>query len=321
MSTRTQSSTGRRHNERVTRWNNIVRNLASRNAGRMMLMDLEYELRALNQARFTSDGRYFNSIEGQGWMNRVFQERKDELEVDFLDRGTLRTEEATNVPAISTFVPSNQETRLGSVTVVPQVLQSTSEREQRSDVSDRLGEAPVRRTLHPRRRLGLVNQAVETTSGTSRSERTTSTSRQERRPDRSSLMWSRPIPSPWHVYKQDLIKLNLQTVRFAADAMRTLKGAKVSVNGLYSIVGVDLLIAAGNDFSSTTALLFADLEGLPLTNTMSHVNARPLKDVRMNHSKQNRVERPGCFLTIRAPTGQHVKMFKQVRAPPAHVKD
>ena len=54
MSTRTQSSTGRRHNGRVMRWNNIVRNLVSRIAGRMILMDLEHELRALDQARFTT---------------------------------------------------------------------------------------------------------------------------------------------------------------------------------------------------------------------------------------------------------------------------
>ena len=33
------------------RWNNIVRNLASGNAGRVILMDLELELRALGQAR------------------------------------------------------------------------------------------------------------------------------------------------------------------------------------------------------------------------------------------------------------------------------
>ena len=84
---------------------------------------------------------------------------------------------------------------------------------------------------------------------------------------------------------------------------------------------MDLLIAAGTKLSSTTALRFAELEGLPSTNTMGHVNARSLEDVRMNHSKQNRVERPGCFMTIRAPTGQNVKMIKQMRAPPAHVKE
>ena len=43
-------------------------------------------------------------------------------------------------------------------------------------------------TIHPRLSLGAVNQTVDTTSDTSRSETTTSTSREERRQDRSSLM-------------------------------------------------------------------------------------------------------------------------------------
>ena len=54
---------------------------------------------------------------------------------------------------------------------------------------------------------------------------------------------------------------------------------------------------------------------------MGPVNARPLQDVRMNHGEGNREERPRRFLTTRAPIGQHVKMFKQVRAPPSHVKE
>ena len=164
---------------------------------------------------------------------------------------------------------------------------------------------------------------METTS-TSRSEtrsETTGTSREERRPDRSSLIWSRPILSPWHVYKDDLMSVNLQTVRFAADAMRMLNGARLSVNGLYSIIGVDWLIAAGINFSSTSALRFADLEGLPSNNTMGAVNARPLQDVKLNHDEGNREERPGRFLTARAPIGQHVKMFRQIKAPPGHVKE
>ena len=32
-------------------------------------------------------------------------------------------------------------------------------------------------------------------------------------------------------------------------------------------------------------------------------------------------ERPGRFLTTRAPIGQHVKMVRQIRAPPGHVKE
>ena len=174
----------------------MVQNLANRNAGRMILMVLELELRAMDQARCTTDGIHIDSNDGQGWMNRVFQERLDELEFELFDLGVLRVEEATNEPAISTFVPPNLETRLGSVPTVPQVPQSSNEQGQRSDVLDRLGGAPVRRTSHLRWRLGPINPTADTTSGTSRSE-TTSTSREKRRPDRNFLMWSRPIPSPW----------------------------------------------------------------------------------------------------------------------------
>ena len=81
--------------------------------------------------------------------------------------------------------------------------------------------------------------------------------------------------------------------------MRMLNGARLSVSGLYSITGVDWLIAAGIN-SSTTALRFAHLEGLPSNNTMGPVNARPLQDVKLNHDEGNREERPGRFLTTRA---------------------
>ena len=85
MSTKTLTATGRRHNEGVVRWNNILRNLASRNAGRLILMDIEHELRAMDQARLTTDGIHFDSIEGQAWLNRVFQEHLDEREVELFD--------------------------------------------------------------------------------------------------------------------------------------------------------------------------------------------------------------------------------------------
>ena len=103
--------------------------------------------------------------------------------------------------------------------------------------------------------------------------------------------------------------------------MRMLNGARLSVSGLYSITGVDWLIAAGINFSSTTALRFADLEGLPSNNTMGPVNARPLQDVKLNHDEGNREERPGRFLITRAPIGQHVKTFRQLKTSPSHVKE
>ena len=117
------------------------------------------------------------------------------------------------------------------------------------------------------------------------------------------------------------MRLNLRTVSFAADAMRMLNGARLSVNGLYSITGVDWLIAAGINFSSTTGLRFADLEGLPSNNTMGPVNARPLQNVKLNHDEGNREERPGRFLTTRSPIGKHVKMFRQIKAPQGHVEE
>ena len=54
------------------------------------------------------------------------------------------------------------------------------------------------------------------------------------------------------------------------------------------------LIAAGIKFSSTTALIFADLKGLPSNNTMG-----PLQDVKLNHDEGNREGRPGRLLTTR----------------------
>ena len=230
-------------------------------------MDIEHELRAMDQARLTTDGIHFDSIKGQAWLNRVFQERLDELEVELFDTGVLKKEETASEPVISTFVPPNLETRLGRVPAMTYRPQSSSEPRQRTDVQDRLGEAPIRRTIHPRRRLVPVNP----------------------------------------IYKQDLMKLNLQTKRFAADVKRMLS--------------VDWLIVAGLNFSSTTALRFADLEGLPSNNTMGPVSARPLQDVKLNHDEGNREERRGKFLTTRAPIGQHVKMFRQIRAPVGHVKD
>ena len=286
MNVRSLTAARRRHNEGVVRWNNILRNLASRNAGRMILMDIEHELRAMDQARLTTDGIHFDSIEGQACLNRVFQERLDELEAELFDTGVLKEEGTANDAVITTFVPPSLETRLGTVpTVTNYRQQSSSEPGQMAEVQDRLGEAPVRRTIHPRRRLGPVNPIEEATS-TSRSDtrsQTTSNSREERRPGRGSLMWSRPIPSLWHVYKDELMKLDLQRVSFIEDARRRLNGARLSVCRLYSITGVDWLIAASINFSSTTALRFADLEGLPPNKTMGPVNARPLQDVRLNH--------------------------------------
>ena len=106
----------------------------------MILIDIEHELRAMDQARMNTDGIHFDSIAGQAWLNRVFQERLDEMEVELFDTGVLKKEETPNKPAISTFVPPNLETRLGAVPAVTIYKpQSSSEPGQRTDVQDRLG--------------------------------------------------------------------------------------------------------------------------------------------------------------------------------------
>ena len=81
ISTKTLTSTGSGHNEGIIWWNHILRNLASRNARRMILMDIEHELRPMDQASLTTNEIHFDSIEGQAWMNRVFQERLDVMKI------------------------------------------------------------------------------------------------------------------------------------------------------------------------------------------------------------------------------------------------
>ena len=138
MSTKTLTLTRRRYIEGVIRCNNILRNLASRNAGRMNLMDNEHELRAMDQVRLTTDGIHFVSVEGQIWMKQVFLERLIKMEVELFDTGVLKKEETTNEPAISTFVPLNLETRLGTVTAMTYRPQISSKPGQRTDEQDRL---------------------------------------------------------------------------------------------------------------------------------------------------------------------------------------
>ena len=81
------------------------------------------------------------------------------------------------------------------------------------------------------------------------------------------------------------------------------------------------LVGSGMNFSSTSALRFADLEGMPSNNTMGPVRARSLQDVKLNYDEGNRAERPGRFLTTRATIGHYVKMFRQIKAPPGHVEE
>ena len=61
----------------------------------------------------------------------------------------------------------------------------------------------------------------------------------------------------------DLMKLNLHTVSFEADAMRDAERSKVIGQGIVLDNRSGLVDSGWHKLSSTTALRFADLEGLP----------------------------------------------------------
>ena len=86
------------------------------------------------------------------------------MEVKLFGTEVLKKEETTNEPVISTIVPPNLETRLETVPAPTYRPQSSSEPAKRTDVQDRLRGVPIRRTIHPRRRLCRVNPTAETTS-------------------------------------------------------------------------------------------------------------------------------------------------------------
>ena len=74
----------------------------------------------------TTDGIHFDIIKGQAWLNRVFQERLDELEVQLFDTGVRKEEGASNETVITTFVPPSLETHLGTVPAVTNYRQQSS---------------------------------------------------------------------------------------------------------------------------------------------------------------------------------------------------
>ena len=92
------------------------------------------------------------------------------------------------------------------------------------------------------------------------------------------------------------MKLRIKTVSFALDAARILDGVMMSVNGLYSVEGVDSMITAEINFGTATAIKLIDLEGLPLSNPICLVKSQTLQDVRVNQDKRGLDERPGQFL-------------------------
>ena len=130
----------------------------------------------------------------------------------------------------------------------------------------------MRRVFHARRRLGPVNQAVETTSGNSRSETTTSTSREEQLPYRSSLIKTDTVPLVCLQTRSDEAKPSDSKICSRCDQEVEWRKAISKWTVLYRGSGL-VYVATGINFSATTALRFAEFEGLPLNNL------RALQDV------------------------------------------
>ena len=85
---------------------------------------------------------------------------------------------------------------------------------------------------------------------------------------------------------------------------------------LYRIPGVDWLLAEQEQFSSTTTLRHADLNGLPQDNTFGPLNTRSLTDVRQRARELTPPARRGKFQAENKPNNKHHKMYRQFAKPP-----
>ena len=92
--------------------------------------------------------------------------------------------------------------------------------------------------------------------------------------------------------------------------MRMIGGESPTVSRLYRIPGVDWLLAEQEQFSSTTTLRHADLNGLPQDNT------RSLLDVRQRARELTPPARKGRFQADNKPNNKHHKMYRQFAKPP-----
>ena len=93
--------------------------------------------------------------------------------------------------------------------------------------------------------------------------------------------------------------------------MRMIGGESPTVSRLYRIPGVDWLLAEQEQFSSSTALRHADLNGLPQDNTFGPLNTRSLTDVRQRTRERTPPARKGKFQTDNKPNNKHHKMYRQ----------
>ena len=93
-------------------------------------------------------------------------------------------------------------------------------------------------------------------------------------------------------------------------------GESPTVSRQYRIPGVDWLLAEQEQFSSTTTIRHADLNGLPQDNTFGPLNTRSLTDVRQRARELTPPARKGKFQAENKPNNKHHKMYRQFAKPP-----
>ena len=316
-------------NGNVTRWNEMIRNLVRNNPGELRLLDIENTLRMIDHVALTKDGIHFNTQRGRHWMNDIFQTKLREMEQESRATSSLaRTSSTTGGSRIRASVPESLVNRLAPLAMETVVAAPTAPS---SNVRERLGTAPppriqplesrlVRSVVQNRNNSQTVsrrNDPPATANPAPAAGSSTSAVPAEGVEPGSLLLWNRSDPSHWGQYKTDMsTKLNMNTLTCREDAMRMVGGESPTVSRLYRTPGVDWLLAEQEQFSSTTTLRHADLNGLPQDNTFGPLNTRSLTDVRQRARELTPPARRGKFQTENKPNNKHHKMYRQFAKPP-----
>ena len=315
-------------NGNVTQWNEMIRSLVRNNPGELRLLDLENMLRMIDHIALTRDGIHFNTQQGRHWINDVFQTQLREVEQESRATSSLAWTSSTGGNRIRASVPESLVNRLGPLAMETATAAPIAPS---SNVRERLGTAPPPRTQPLESRLGRSvdlnrnnsqtvsrrNDPPATANPASVAGPSTSAVPAEGVEPGSVLPWNRSDPSHWGQYKTDMsTKLNMNTLTCREDAMRMIGGESPSVSRLYRIPGVDWLLAEQEQFSSTTTLRHADLNGLPQDNTFGPLNTRSLTDVRQRTRELTPPARKGKFQADNKPNNKHHKMYRQFAKPP-----
>ena len=311
----------------VTRWNEMIRSLVKNNPVEPRLLELENILRMIDHLALTRDGIHFNTQQGRHWINDVFQTQLREVEQESRATSSLAWTNSTGGNRIRASVPESLVNRLGPLATETATAAPIAPS---SNVRERLGTAPPPRTQPLESRLGRsVDQNRNNSQTVSRRNDPPATANPasvgpstsavpgEGVEPGSVLLWNRSDPSNWGQYKTDMsTKLNMNTLTCREDAMRMIGGESPTVSRLYRIPGVDWLLAEQEQFSSTTTLRHADLNGLPQDNTFGPLNTRFLTDVRQRARERTPPARKGKFQTDNKPNNKHHKMYRQFAKPP-----